>query len=76
MVILEHDLLASPALNSLRSTTSEGSSNGTAQGERGATAGTTVDEAVVDTKELSLPGVSVWVTSEYVSRSFVRRILY
>ncbi|EFE37570.1 conserved hypothetical protein [Trichophyton verrucosum HKI 0517] len=69
VVILEHDLLASPALNSLRWTTSEGSSNGTAQGERGVTAGTTVDEAAKDTKELSLPGVSVWVTSEYVSRS-------
>ncbi|EZF22620.1 hypothetical protein H112_04580 [Trichophyton rubrum D6] len=64
VVILERDLLASPALNSLRSTTVEGSSNGTAQGERGAPAGTTVDEAVEDTKELSLPGVSVWATSE------------
>lgn len=68
MVILERDLLACPALSSLRSTTTEGSSNGTTQGERGATAGTTDDEAAEDSKELSLPSVSVWVTSEYVSR--------
>ncbi|EGE07114.1 hypothetical protein TEQG_06102 [Trichophyton equinum CBS 127.97] len=64
VVILERDLLACPALSSLRSTTTEGSSNGTTQGERGATAGTTDDEAAEDSKELSLPSVSVWVTSE------------
>lgn len=89
MVILERDLLACPALSSLRSTKTEGSSNGTTQGERGATADAADDGAAEDSKELSLPGVSVWVTSEYVSRcpteyldfhgsirSLVRGILY
>ncbi|EFR01014.1 hypothetical protein MGYG_04016 [Nannizzia gypsea CBS 118893] len=64
VVILERDLLASPALNNLRSSASTDASNGATEGVRGAAVGTAEDEAMVDDKEISFQGVSVWVTSE------------
>ncbi|KAK2850558.1 hypothetical protein FQN49_005547 [Arthroderma sp. PD_2] len=67
VVILERDLVASPALNSLRSSTAggAGSSNGASSGENIAAPGATgEDETMEGDKEVSLQDVNVWVTSE------------
>lgn len=66
VVILERDLLASTALNTLRSSPAAGSSNGSAEGEHNtASVATAEAEGIADDKEASLQAINVWVTSEY-----------
>ncbi|EEQ29239.1 hypothetical protein McanMca71_006643 [Microsporum canis] len=65
VVILERDLLASTALNTLRSSPAAGSSNGSAEGEHNtASVATAEAEGIADDKEASLQAINVWVTSE------------